>query len=216
MQPIILFGGSFNPPHIGHFELARYVADTLSLEEVWFLLSDNPQKNPLTYADFDLRLKMTRLLAQHYSKYRFTISDYQRQKGTFITYQVIQHLQQDYPTQPFIWLMGADSFISLHTWHNWEYIMDNVRIAVLNRPDLSLAITECEAYKRYQHIQIKPTALTQQYQQENGWAILDNPLIPISSTDIRKGIAKGETQFGNQFQPVFDQIIQPYNLYKKS
>lgn len=216
MQPIILFGGSFNPPHTGHFELAKYVADILDLNEVWFLLSDNPQKDPQTYAHFDLRLKMTQLMVDYYPDYRFFVSDYQREKGTFITYQVIQHLQQEHPNQPFIWLMGADSFISLHTWHNWKYIMNNIMITVLKRPGFEQAIKACEAYKQYQHIQINLAELAQQYRHKNGWVILDNPMIDTSSTEIRTAIENGQTQFNCQFQPIFEHVIKPYHLYKKN
>ncbi|HEY8964303.1 MAG TPA: hypothetical protein VIN59_07570, partial [Alphaproteobacteria bacterium] len=62
-KTVILFGGSFNPPHIGHFETAKHLQDILHADETWFLFSMNWQKNPANYAPLADRIRMGRIMA---------------------------------------------------------------------------------------------------------------------------------------------------------
>ncbi len=57
MKKIALLGGSFNPPHEGHFEMAKYIQQALGVDEVWFLFSVNWQKDSSKYASIEHRME---------------------------------------------------------------------------------------------------------------------------------------------------------------
>ncbi|MGB1077435.1 MAG: adenylyltransferase/cytidyltransferase family protein, partial [Bdellovibrionales bacterium] len=74
MKTVVLFGGSFNPPHVGHFEMAKYIYQTLSIDEVWFLFSHNVDKDPSIYAPLEHRMAMGEILNEQYRDYPFVMS----------------------------------------------------------------------------------------------------------------------------------------------
>lgn len=85
MKRIALFGGSFNPPHPGHFDMAKYIYETLGVDEIWFLFSENWQKDASKYASAEDRMEMGRILARHYPAMPFVMSGIQDELGTHIT-----------------------------------------------------------------------------------------------------------------------------------
>lgn len=212
MKRIALFGGSFNPPHPGHFEMARYIHAALAVDEVWFLFSQNWQKDASAYAPLADRMEMGRLLARHYGDEPFVMSDIQDKLGTHKTYEVLTALKKEYSDDRFVWVMGADNLASFHTWEHADDILQHFAVAVVDRPPYTeKALTSPSALKFGTLRVDDPKKLGEG---PSGWCFLDNPKIDMSSSALLARLRQGEETFDGPFQEIADYIRRRglYNL----
>lgn len=204
MKTVALFGGSFNPPHPGHFEMAKYIHETLDVDEVWFLFSENWQKDPAAYASTEQRMEMAAILSAHYEDQPFVMSGIQDELGTHITYDVLEELSRRHPDTRFIWVMGADNLASFHTWEHFEDIIENYPVAVVDRPPYTADARTSYAASTYAHLERQdPKDIAEG---QAGWCFLDNPKINMSSSDLLQKLRDGQTEFDSDFQDVADYI----------
>lgn len=209
-RKIALFGGSFNPPHPAHFEMACYIYEALGVDEVWFLFSNNWQKPQDEYASPEHRMEMGRILAREYPDMPFVMSDIQDRIGTHITHEVLSMLNIFYPNTDFIWVMGEDNLESLHTWQNYEYILANFPIAITNRPGYKEKALQSVAAQSENFVRLEnPKDLASH---KNGVCILDNPPIGMSSSELRRELRAGKREFSDKFQAVAE-YIRANHLY---
>ena len=186
-QRIGLFGGSFNPAHVGHRQVALYAMKRLKLDWVWWLVSpQNPLKNPRETGDYAKRLAQAKLMAHHP---RFVVSDIEKQIGSRTTAQTLRTLRA-LSDAKFVWIMGADSLASLHHWHQWTQIVEGVTLAVLARPGYSIRALDSKTALRYRDKRIsndRPQILAGKPPPH--WAFISMPLRKESSSAIRAGQA---------------------------
>ncbi|MBG1233537.1 nicotinate-nucleotide adenylyltransferase [Aestuariivirga litoralis] len=182
-QRIGLFGGSFNPAHEGHRQVALYAMKRLQLDWVWWLVSpQNPLKSSAETSDYAERMALTKFMANHP---RFVVTDIEKQIGSRYTAETLRVLKQHSDAE-FIWIMGADSLGSLSRWYQWTEIMGDMQIAVLARPGYSIRALSSKAAIRYQHKRIpgdRPQALGSKAPPR--WVFISMPLRKESSTALR-------------------------------
>ena len=122
-QTVVLFGGSFDPPHDGHRLIAEAALNQLNADFVWWLVSpQNPLKTRKAGAA-RARLAATRKLAAHP---KFIVSDEEARLGTQYAVDTVVALQKRYPHVRFIWLIGADNLLAMHEWKDWQILMHRV------------------------------------------------------------------------------------------
>ena len=133
-----LMGGSFNPPHIGHLHVAEEALRRLRLDEVWWLLARrNPLKPADIYADHVHRVAAIRAFVAHHP--RFRVMDVEWRLATNYTVEVLKALAPVLSQGFCAWIMGADSFATLHHWRHWRDIARMIPIAVFDRPGHTFA-----------------------------------------------------------------------------
>ncbi|MEM1400117.1 MAG: nicotinate-nucleotide adenylyltransferase, partial [Pseudomonadota bacterium] len=131
-----ILGGSFNPAHEGHAHISRQAAMALGLDMVWWLVSPaNPQKDPRDYLPLAKRMSKARRMARGSP---VAVTDLETDLTTQFTAETLRLLKARMPRADFIWLMGADNLISIHTWQKWSRIFHLCPIAVVGRPTYSL------------------------------------------------------------------------------
>lgn len=206
MKHVVLFGGSFNPPHIGHFEMAKYIAQTLPIDEVWFLFSENVDKDPSIYAPLHHRIEMGNIIRQeHYDSLPFYMSDAEYKTGTHLTSDVLPKIEDMYAGHKFVWAMGADNLTHFHLWDGYQKIIETYPIIIFNRSGNDHKTYP--AFNSYTNLMCpNPEKLVEQ---ENGVHFLNNPYIDISSTELRQTLASGE-----KTNSPLDIYISTHNLYK--
>ena len=171
-----IYGGSFNPIHIGHTSLAQSLVEQKIVDEVWLLVSPlNPLKqsaNPdiLDYAE---RLHIARLATEGMNGIR--VSDFENSLP-IPSYMVntLGKLTKAYPQHQFSLIIGADNWSDFHKWYKWKDILTSYPIIIYRRPGYDLDTTS-------------PTI-----QSAKSITIADTPLYPISSTQIRQAIRQGQ------------------------
>lgn len=180
-----VLGGSFNPAHEGHREISREALRRLGLDQVWWLVSpQNPLKDPGETAPYETRLAKAREVAAHP---RIAVRDLEHRWQSHYTVETVGHLHNRFADCAFVFLMGADNFAGLHHWEAWTEIIEQIPIAVINRPGYRLAAAASPAARRYDWARVRQRdAGALALMRAPAWTLLTVPLNPQSSTAIRE------------------------------
>jgi len=134
MERIGIYGGTFNPPHIGHIQAAKQAVEALGLTRL-LVIPDRiaPHKAmPGNSATPQQRLDMLRIALEDCPG--IEVSDLElNREGPSYTYETILQLKELYPDAKLVLLMGTDMFLSFHTWRNPQIIQDNAMLGVFYR-----------------------------------------------------------------------------------
>ena len=168
-----IFGGTFNPPHVGHLIVAEAVREHLGMDKVVFVPSYiNPQKQESEVASGDHRLEMLRLATD--GNPGFVVSDAEiRRGGVSFTVDTLAEFHRTYPVADLYFLVGIDNLPAFNTWRDPERILSLARVAVMTRPGFSAAESPLMKDERV--------------------TLCVVPDIGISSTDIRERVRTGRS-----------------------
>ena len=133
MNPIGIFGGTFDPIHYGHLRTAFEMLQALRLAEVRFIPTGDPPHRGTTYASTELRLDMVRVATQ--GQPGFTVDDCElRRDGPSFTIDTLAEIREEHPRASLGLIIGMDAFLGLTSWRRWEEILDLAHIVVAHRP----------------------------------------------------------------------------------
>ncbi len=129
--PIGLLGGSFDPIHYGHLQLARDALKQLAAGEVRFIPAAQPwQKGPITAAEH--RAQMVQLAIAGEPRFALDMHEIERGGMTY-TIDTLHALRSQLPDRPLVLIMGSDQFARLDTWRSWQRDRRNWRISPLRQ-----------------------------------------------------------------------------------
>ncbi len=142
-----LFGGTFNPIHYGHLRGAEEVREFFNLDKIIFIPAGTPPLKSSNVADAIHRFKMTEIGIQ--GNPYFEISDYEiKNKGPSYTIKTINYFKKLYQEHTLFFIMGVDSFLDLHLWHENKQLLKMIDFIVMSRPNFdSFECSEFLAYK---------------------------------------------------------------------
>lgn len=179
---IVLFGGTFDPIHLGHTTVACDAAKHIGAEKLIFIPAKrSPLKGFLPKASDDDRLEMISLAISGHDG--FDVSDFElRKPAPSYTLETVESFQAEYGDHASIyWLIGADAVDDLVYWHKIVELIDACNLATMYRAGLAPPdFTKYEA--------LWGRARVEKLQRN----VLQTPLIEISSTDIRHRLTNGE------------------------
>lgn len=177
MERIGIYGGTFNPPHIGHIQAAKSAITALELHKL-ILIPDRiaPHKViPSGSPTPEQRLEMLRIAAAE--EPGMEVSDLElNREGPSYSYQTVLQLKETYPDAELVLLMGTDMFLSFHTWVQPDTILANASLGVFYRGDKGEAAA----------IEEKKAAM-----ERSGHTVylVKNEVVNISSTQMRRLLA---------------------------
>ena len=193
-----LFGGRFDPVHRAHVGMAQAAADQLGLQEVRWLVTAAPVHKPAVASPAQ-RLQMVRLALDDLDDPRMVADDREislaqggQANPTWVT---IESLKRDFPGRPLVWIMGEDQLQAFTTWHRWEWLVQNMALAVCARPALrQMTSTICN--REGQSAGEQPRTVPQQRTLDRappGARILPVSLTAdaVSSSQVREAIQRG-------------------------
>ncbi len=130
-----IFGGTFDPPHVGHLILAAEARDQLNLDCIlWVLSPDPPHKHGKKIASLDHRLAMVQLAIKEDESFFISFVDIDRE-GPHYTVDMVNLIRQEYPECEIFYLMGGDSLEDFDNWYKPNEILATVDgIGVMRRP----------------------------------------------------------------------------------
>ena len=178
MERIGIYGGTYNPPHIGHLRAAEYAIEALKLDRLLLIPTGvSPHKEMAAGASTADRLELLRLSAASIEKAQ--VSDIEiRRAGRSYTVDTLRAIREEHPESRLFLLMGTDMFLSFLTWREPETIMQLATLAVFCRGEKGERV-KIEAQKAALEA-LGATA-----------ALVENPVTAISSTDLRRMLIFG-------------------------
>ncbi len=202
MKKMGIFGGTFNPPHIGHVRAASTLMRVLHLDSLTVIPTFIPPHKERQSDDSPkARLEMCRLSFEGEDD-RISVSDYEiKQGGKSYTYLTLEHFSEE--GRELTFLCGTDMFLSLDTWKNPQTIFSLSKIALIRR--------EHTDYRTELLISAKMKEYTKKYSAK----IVEIRTSPyeISSTEIRQAYKAGRKKV-NGVQPRVEDYIISNKLYK--
>ena len=173
-----VYGGTFDPIHLGHLILAEACREALSLDRVLFVVAGRPPHKPDPAASTNHRAEMVRLAVA--GQPAFEVSDIEsRRPGPHYSFETLAALQLENSAEDLFFLIGADSLADLPYWREPARIASSSTIVVVNRPGLHQQADLVRA------VDLGPGARPIQS--------VDAPLIGIASKDIRARLADGRS-----------------------
>jgi nicotinate-nucleotide adenylyltransferase len=195
-----IFGGTFDPIHIGHIHIAYEALYNLNLDKIIFMPAGNPpHKTNKLITDAKIRYQLVKNAIENEN--HFEISDYEiNKKENSYTYETNEFFSELDSNIEWYFLIGADSLMELNKWKNVDRILNSCKLIVYNRAGFT-----------------KEEMLMQKYYIEQKFnkkiVFLDMPILDISSTNIRNNIKEGRTV--NYLLPRgVEEIIVNFQLYK--
>lgn len=194
-ERIAIFGGSFDPIHLGHLHIAKQVLEMHAAREVWFIPSGKHRfKQDTIVLDYDSRFALIHRTLQAEPDMKVLDLD-KAGVGDGSTYDMMLRLMQAYPGQEFTCLIGMDNLPQLPNWQNFAWLKDNVRFLIAVRPGFKADATVISQIENFNYLNCKP--------------------IEISSTDIRQRIVSGQGIQGLVAHQLLVDITRMYKLILK-
>ncbi|WP_306475705.1 nicotinate-nucleotide adenylyltransferase [Methyloversatilis sp.] len=191
-MPLGIFGGSFDPVHLGHLRLAEEALETLQLERVRWIPAGQPWHRDALRTDASHRLAMVRLATA--SNPAFEVDAREAEAGApGYTVDTLQALRAELGVeQPLVLILGADAFSRLHTWQRWKSLFELAHIGLATRAGQAVdpaALDGALATELSARLEHDPAVL----RTAPAGAIVpfDMTALAISATDLRARLARG-------------------------
>lgn len=189
MPALALFGGTFDPIHNAHLQIAQAAADLCGLERVLFIPSGNPpHRVEGTFAPYEDRYAMVVLACQ--ADPRFEPSRLEAAERKSYSIETIEAVQVAHNV-PLFFLIGADAFAEIQTWYRWQDVVASVTFIVVARPGAEYAVPDGARTIR-----------------------LENLSLAVSSSEIRKQLAAHAAS--PSLPPQVRAYIERHHLYQRA
>ena len=184
-----IYGGSFNPIHLGHVCLAKALADRGLVDEMWLVVSpQNPFKVDEHLLNDEKRLHLARLAVADVPGVEVCDREFYLPRPSYM-YNTLQLLSSEHPDREFVLVIGADNWERFPNWYRSQDILSAYRVIIYPRPGYTL--------------QDIPQNVT----------VADTPLLDISSTEIRHRIATDPNYDGEGLCSAVWEEIKQEGLY---
>ena len=178
MERIGIYGGTFNPPHIGHIQAAKQAVKALGLSKLLIIPAYAPPHKavlPTNSPTAQQRLEMLRIAVANCPE--IEVSDMElRREGVSYTVETVLALKRQYPDGELVLLMGTDMFLTFESWMRWEEILQNAALGVFYRGDKGEKPAIARKKEELEALGAKVT-------------LVQNDVIAISSTQMRRLLA---------------------------
>lgn len=193
MRKIGIFGGSFNPIHVGHALIANYMVENSDIDTLWLMVSpQNPLKENSSLASDYHRLRMTELVSRRIENVITSAFEFDLPKPSY-TIDTLNALQAKFPDDEFYLVIGADNWCVFDRWKAGEEILTKHRVLIYPRRGYDIVIPE-----KY----------------SDRVSVVEAPLIEVSSTQVRERLSQLKSVSFYVPEAVERYIIEN-NLYMK-
>jgi nicotinate-nucleotide adenylyltransferase len=139
-RPLAIFGGTFDPVHVGHLSVAWEASELLDAD-VHLMPASVPPHRPPPTASAAQRVAMLRAALQGQARLTLDARELRR-TGPSFTIDTLAELRAEQGDRPLVLLIGADAFAGLCGWHRWSELFDLAHIGVLSRPGVDAALPD--------------------------------------------------------------------------
>ena len=164
-----ILGGTFDPPHRGHFEISKLAIKKLKLNYIiWAVTRKNPFKKK-TLIPLKKRVLLSKKITR--SNKKIKVESYDHKIGSSETINLINYLKKRDIKSEYFFLMGSDNLVKFHKWKSWKKLSNICRITILQRRGFVKKSLNSKAFKTLGHRHL---------------LLLKSKMFNISSSKIRK------------------------------
>ncbi|WP_025270417.1 nicotinate-nucleotide adenylyltransferase [Hippea sp. KM1] len=186
---IAIFGGSFNPIHIGHLRGAISVYETFKLNKVVFMPAGNPPHKKVEQTTPQQRYQMVKLATEGLDFFEVSRLEIDK-KGINYTIETVYEFKESHPSDELFFIVGTDAFYQLDSWKNHRELVGLITFILIKRPeyDTSAILKKYSSIVNFERIE-KEGAYSAK---KNTVYIYTPPAFDVSSSMIRKKIKNSE------------------------
>ncbi len=185
-----LFGGTFDPPHVGHLMMAEVARESLNLDVVDFIPTNiPPHKLGQNVQPASLRVKMLETALMKFPFFRVSTIELDR-KGISYTIDTVRDIFRESPEDELFWLVGADMLKDLPHWKEVDELLSLVTVVAAPRPGIRIKETAERLHQQYGHARIIPLTMPEldisstwlRERMKNGLRV--DPLLPVGVAEV--------------------------------
>ncbi|MDC1138959.1 nicotinate (nicotinamide) nucleotide adenylyltransferase [Gammaproteobacteria bacterium] len=207
-KTIGIFGGAFDPVHIGHSKLVSDIKKIFDFEKILIIPSGKPVLKSSHFADSIKRIEMLNVAFKNTQDVFIDDRETLKEKTSF-TIETLREICKEYESkQHFSFILGQDSFESFKSWKNWEEILTLCSLIVISRPNFFISQDYLDEFKN------NITRSSSDFLMKHGKIFFaETSMLDISSSEIRKKVYKKEFKKKMLEDQVLD-FIKKNSLYK--
>jgi len=218
---IAIYGGTFDPVHLGHLEVARKVCELFEIDELLFV--------PARMAPHKLTAEVTAAIHRHAMLVLATQNEPRLYVSTFeieaedrrYTVETLSHFKARFGDDAdLFFVMGADSWSEIRTWRQWEQLLEMVNQIVVTRPGSNVDLDIVTQALRARILDLRGAKEPSKFVSQSEGAkifITDAVMFYVSATEIRRAVREEKLDQLNKLVPLpVAQYIKKYQLYKES
>jgi len=218
---IALYGGTFDPVHLGHLEVARRLLELFALDEVLFIPAYvAPHKRRTKVSPAVDRYAMLALATQGDKRLRVSTIELDAPEKPY-TVETLERMRQGFGEQAqLFFVMGADSWAEIATWHEWERVLAGSNHIIVTRPGYEVQTVQFASAVRERIVDVRQLNPREIGARMNGIGetriyITDAVMADVSATAIRASARAGRVaELSQMVPPPVADYIAKYGLYK--
>jgi nicotinate-nucleotide adenylyltransferase len=211
MKRLAFYGGSFDPVHKGHLAIARALLRQFELDEFTFIPAYHaPHKRRSKPTSAYDRYAMLCLVTQNEAKMKVSKMEIEMPERPF-SVETLSRLNEEFPHDEIFFVMGADSWIEITAWREWETVLTLTNHIVVTRPGVELGLDHVTDEIRRHLIDLRGNI--QPTTKERSIFITDAVNVDVSATDIRRKIRENVPAWRDDVPPEVAKYIEKYQIY---
>ncbi|MFL2752533.1 MAG: nicotinate (nicotinamide) nucleotide adenylyltransferase [Gammaproteobacteria bacterium] len=207
-KTIGIFGGAFDPVHVGHTSLISDIQKIIDFEKIFIIPSGKPVLKNIHFVDGDKRIEMLDIAFKKNKGVHIDNREVLKKEVSY-TFETLREFHKEYKTnQHFSFILGQDAFANFKSWKNWEELLNLCSLIVIKRPNYFFSSEYINDFKKN-----ITSSLSDFLTGHGNIFFAENLMLDISSSDIRENVYKSEFKEITLDNEVLD-YIKLNSLYK--
>jgi nicotinate-nucleotide adenylyltransferase len=216
MKRVAFYGGSFDPIHDGHLQIAKSLTELFELNEFWFVPAFHaPHKKGRSVTSPVCRYAMIALATNDLPQIKISTVELNAPEKPY-TFETLLKLKNELTSAQIFFVMGADSWEEITTWREWKLVLTTVNIIVVTRPRFEIEFSHVGEEIRARIVDLRESpqsAVRSPQSKDQQIYITDAVCLDVSATEIRRKIRAGEGDWRELVPPQVAKYIEKYEIY---
>ena len=205
-----LFGGTFDPVHLGHLHAAQTLLSEFNLDTIYFIPAYQPVHRDSPQASIEQRLTMLQLTLAETDELILDTREIDRGGALYAKYTIDEYRQQ-FPEAELFFILGTDAFNAIDTWFEWRMLFDDINFIILPRPGYNLNYSKDVAElisQKHQSMGANSEVIIGQVLHSQ------KAMLRLSATEVRTAIQNNE-EISDLLSENAANFVKEHNIYGK-
>jgi len=214
-EKIAFYGGTFDPPHKGHVEIARALTARFSLNRFVFVPANHaPHKKDRIPTESAHRLAMLAAASSEFSNTEISTIELDAPESPY-TFETLAKLKSLHPGKVLFFVMGADSWNDIVSWRHWEEVLSTINVIVVTRPDYEISTDHVTDEIRSRIRDVRGAVEVPESSPDSQLIFLTDAVsIQVAASAIRAKIQCGDVSWRSDVGEAVANYIETHQIYK--